>query len=99
MISARTSLRPIVLLLGAALLYVSVASAKPRRVPAKLWTERQPADTGLSTDTPVTMGAFSRLAMLRLQFTFEASSEELSQRLVHQALGLNNSTPKSQEEL
>jgi Do/DeqQ family serine protease len=46
-----------------ALLMASVAFAKgPARVPVKLWTDKQPADTGLDSDTPVTMGAFSRLA-------------------------------------
>ena len=39
-----------------------VVAGPPTRPPAKLWTDQQPADTGLTTDTPVTMGAFSRLA-------------------------------------
>ncbi|MEY3013765.1 MAG: hypothetical protein RIT45_2500 [Pseudomonadota bacterium] len=52
--------------LGAGLLVVAVALAAPgtRRpaIPAQLYTETQSADTGLSKDTPVTMGAFSKLA-------------------------------------
>ena len=31
-------------------------------IPERLWSESQPAETGLNNDTPVTMGAFSRLA-------------------------------------
>lgn len=45
-----------------ALLWVGPLAAKPRKIPAKLWTEQQPDETGLNADTPVTMGAFSRLA-------------------------------------
>ncbi len=42
----------------------STASREPAGVPVpeKLWSETQPADTGLNVDTPVTMGAFSKLA-------------------------------------
>ncbi len=36
----------------------------PLPVPDKLWSDSQPADTGLSVDTPVTMGAFSKLAKI-----------------------------------
>ncbi len=49
--------------LGLSLCLVANAWAgPPRKIPAKLWTGKQPADTGLADDTPVTMGAFSRLA-------------------------------------
>jgi serine protease Do len=39
-----------------------VEAVAPPAIPARLWSEVQPADTGLSAETPVTMGAFSRLA-------------------------------------
>jgi serine protease Do len=31
-------------------------------IPDRLWSDTQPADTGLTAETPVTMGAFSRLS-------------------------------------
>ncbi len=40
---------------------VERASARDT-IPERLWSEAQPAETGLNADTPVTMGAFSRLA-------------------------------------
>ena len=41
----------------------SGAFAQGPRIPDRLWTE-QPASTGINADTPVTMGAFSKLAKL-----------------------------------
>jgi len=41
----------------------SVALAQNSRVPDRLWSE-QPGATGINADTPVTMGAFSKLAKL-----------------------------------
>ena len=41
------------------------AAARPSTgpaVPSRLWSENQPSETGLSGDSPVTMGAFARLA-------------------------------------
>ena len=44
-------------------LTASVVLAGPAKAPpAQLWTEKQPAETGLSLDTPVTMGAFAKLS-------------------------------------
>ncbi len=43
----------------------AIAMAGPRAAAApagQLWTEKQPAETGLTVDTPVTMGAFARLS-------------------------------------
>jgi len=43
----------------------SEAEARPRAaIPDKLWTETQPTETGLSGESPVTMGAFAKLAKL-----------------------------------
>jgi len=39
-------------------------AAPPRKIPKRLWTDKQPGDPGLTEDTPVTMGAFTRLARL-----------------------------------
>ena len=36
----------------------------PTKLPAKLWTDKQTGDSGLTDDSPVTMGAFSKLAHL-----------------------------------
>lgn len=44
-------------------LAASMAFAAPaNRPPAKLWTDKQPAETGLSPETPVTMGVFAKLS-------------------------------------
>ncbi|MCO4760447.1 MAG: trypsin-like peptidase domain-containing protein [Myxococcales bacterium] len=48
---------------AALLLVAGGAWAKPPAA-AQLWTESQPSDTGLATDSPVTMGAFARLAKI-----------------------------------
>jgi len=44
------------------LMLSAVAIAAPPRPNGQLWIEKQPAETGLSVDTPVTMGAFAKLA-------------------------------------
>ncbi len=46
-------------------LVAAVAAAAPTATApanAQLWTDKQPAETGLSPDTPVTMGAFAKLS-------------------------------------
>ncbi|MSP90182.1 MAG: PDZ domain-containing protein [Myxococcales bacterium] len=44
---------------------VPVAPPAPAQtLPDKLWSESQPATAGITADTPVTMGAFSKLAKL-----------------------------------
>ena len=44
-------------------LAAAVALAGPDKAPAtQLWTDKQPAETGLTIDTPVTMGAFAKLS-------------------------------------
>lgn len=40
------------------------AAGRADAVPAQLWTEHQPIPSGLSADSPITMGAFAKLAKL-----------------------------------
>ncbi len=58
--SARAAV-PVAVALAAWALSAAATAAQP---PAQLWTERQPQETGLDRDSPVTMSAFARLAKL-----------------------------------
>lgn len=55
--------RILVMTLGCLVTLATAALGQTPRVPDRLWTE-QPASTGINADTPVTMGAFSKLAKL-----------------------------------
>jgi serine protease Do len=50
------------LLAGAVAITLVLASTAHARPPAQLWTEQQPEPTGIDEGSPVTMGAFAKLA-------------------------------------